>query len=263
MDFYVTETKSPPLRLVAIYRPPPSQTNKLTVTAFFREFSTLLEVLSIDPARLILVGDFNFHLDVDSDHNANIMKDMLESAGLQQHVTGATHRRGHTLDLLITRKVDNLVSDVEVVTGMPSDHHVVKCTADVGRPKPVKQVVNYRELKKINVDLFKKNIRTSVLFTNPADDLSQSVKQFENVLRELLDRHAPLKSNSMTLRPHAPWYTDELRERKWKKSQLEVDRQIYAEQCKTYTRMLEQAKCEHIAQKNIRVWWPSIISRCG
>ena len=49
MDFYVTDTKSPPLRLVAIYRPPPSQTNKLTVTTFFRVFSTLLEVVSIDP----------------------------------------------------------------------------------------------------------------------------------------------------------------------------------------------------------------------
>ena len=62
----------------------------------------------------------------------------------------------------------------------------------------------------------------------------------------------------MTLRPHAPWYTDELHtaklskrrhERKWKKSQLEVDRQIYTEQCKTYTRMLEQAKCEHNRSK--------------
>ena len=46
MNFYVTETKSTPLRLVFIYRPPPSQTNKLTVTAFFKEFSTLLEVVS-------------------------------------------------------------------------------------------------------------------------------------------------------------------------------------------------------------------------
>ena len=43
----------------------------------------------------------------------------------------------------------------------------------------------------------------------------------------------------MTLLPYALWYADELRaakqtkrrhERKWKKSQLEVDRQIYAEQ---------------------------------
>lgn len=254
MDFNVSETKSPPLRLVAIYRPPPSKENKLTVTGFFRDFSTLLEVISIDPARLVLVGDFNFHLDVDGDHYANAMKDMLDSAGLQQHVTGATHRRGHTLDLLISRKFDNLVSDVEVVTGMPSDHHVVKCLVDIARPKPVKQVVNYRDLKKINLDLFKHDIETSMLSINPADDLSQSVKQYEHVLRDLLDRHAPLKSKSITLRPHAPWYTVELRvakqtkrrlERKWKKSQLEVDRQIYAHQCKTYTRMLEQAKCDH------------------
>ena len=62
----------------------------------------------------------------------------------------------------------------------------------------------------------------------------------------------------MTLLPYALWYADELRaakqtkrrhERKWKKSQLEVDRQIYAKQCKTYTRMLEQAKCEHHRSK--------------
>ena len=39
---------------------------------------------------------------------------------------------------------DNLVLDVEVVTDMPSDHYLVKCIADVARPKPVKQVVSSR-----------------------------------------------------------------------------------------------------------------------
>ena len=36
--------------------------------------------------------------------------------GMKQHINKATHRAGHTLDALITREVDNIISGVQAVS---------------------------------------------------------------------------------------------------------------------------------------------------
>jgi exonuclease III len=64
------------IRLVTVYRP------LYIVTVFFDEFSTLLETHILAPGYLLLNGDFNFHMNVESDMLANSFKDLLESAGL-------------------------------------------------------------------------------------------------------------------------------------------------------------------------------------
>lgn len=254
MDFFVKSSSSSPLRLLVIYRPPPSQSNHLTPNMLFNDFSSLLESLSIEPTRLAIVGDLNFHFDVSDDRDANTMRDLLASAGLKQHVSEPTHRCGHTLDVIITREADELISNIKVSRDLPSDHYAVKCNIDISRPKPVKQVVDFRELKKINISDFQDDIRNSALFADPPDDLSALVTTFERTLGDLLDKHAPLKSKSMVLRPNTPWYDEILRsakqekrrhERRWMKSKLECDRQTFQESCKMYTQKLEQAKRDH------------------
>ena len=59
-------------------------------------------------------------------------------------------------------------------------------------------------------------------------------------MRSLIDKHAPMQTKRITLRPNTEWYSDELRaskierrraERKMKKSRLTVDKQIYNECC--------------------------------
>ena len=68
----------------------------------------------MSPESLILTGDFNFHVDVASDSDAQVFLDLLTSIGLKQHVTVPTHISGHTLDLLITRENDPVISSVPV-----------------------------------------------------------------------------------------------------------------------------------------------------
>lgn len=55
------------LRLVNIYRPPPSTANGLTVALFLEEFSSYLEHLNLAPGLLLMSGDFNFHVDRPND----------------------------------------------------------------------------------------------------------------------------------------------------------------------------------------------------
>ena len=63
----------------------------------------------MSPEPLILPGDFNFHMDVASDVDAQVFSNLLTSMGLKQHVTVQTHISGHTLDLLITRENDPVI----------------------------------------------------------------------------------------------------------------------------------------------------------
>ena len=62
---------------------------------FFEDFSTLLESVSIYSVNILMVGDFNFHVDQPDDHNASVFLDILDSADLEQHVAEATHKKGH------------------------------------------------------------------------------------------------------------------------------------------------------------------------
>ena len=58
------------LRIVVVYRPPPSKKNRLNVSLFLDEFSSLLERLITSSSPLIIVGDFNFHLNDECDRSA-------------------------------------------------------------------------------------------------------------------------------------------------------------------------------------------------
>ena len=96
---------------------------KLTSTIFFREFTTLLEkTMSTIQCKVLFDGDFNFHMDDENDCEARHMLDILQSAGLCQHIMESTHKKGHTLDLIITRDIESFASKISIIYGLPSDH---------------------------------------------------------------------------------------------------------------------------------------------
>ena len=64
---------------------------------------------------------------------------------------------------------------------------------------------------------------------------------YDDTLTCLVDKHAPVKERSVRLRQDTAWYNEDLRnekrekrqkERAWRKSKLEVHRQIYVDRCK-------------------------------
>ncbi|KAK4319493.1 hypothetical protein Pmani_009595 [Petrolisthes manimaculis] len=93
------KTGSIVLRLVVMYRPP----KLCTVSVFFEEFSELLETLIPAEGRLFISGDMNFHVDDVENRDGQRLLDLIHSMGLVQHMQVATHQKGHTLDLIITR----------------------------------------------------------------------------------------------------------------------------------------------------------------
>ena len=102
-----------------IYRPPPSKRNKFKNSVFHEEWALFLSEIIVKYNEILIVGDMNFHLDNKHDLDTKHFISCLQSFGLRQHVNTATHKHGHTLDVVITRDSSNLVSDLTV-----SDPHL-------------------------------------------------------------------------------------------------------------------------------------------
>lgn len=90
---------------------------------FFDEIAKLLSIICIDFDCVVLVGDFNIHIDNAEDGGRKELLNILDNFGLNQHVTEPTHNRGHILDLIISKGLD--ISDVMVTDVALSDHHCV------------------------------------------------------------------------------------------------------------------------------------------
>ena len=162
------------IRVIVVYRPPPSATNKLTTSLFLSEFTTLLENLSITSGELLILGDFNLHVDKPSDPDASQLFSLLYAFGLTQHVRESTHTHGHTLDLGITRSNETTVFD----TNMTLTSGVM--------PNNLKEAVLIPLLKKIFLELFK-NFR-------PVSNLTFLSKLIERVVALRLHDHMKINN---------------------------------------------------------------------
>ncbi|XP_071482972.1 uncharacterized protein [Diadema antillarum] len=236
-----------------------SKKNKLSSATFYREFSSLLEILLASPQRLIIAGDFNIHIEKSDSADASSFLDILQMSKLKNHVACSTHTAGHTLDLIISRDDDSLVSSVTTSQSLPSDHSAIMCRLNTRRPDPIKRHITARKLKDIAMDRFCIDITSSDLCS---DDLptvpEQLVELYDRELRGILDEHAQIEEKDVIMRPHAPWYTQSLRrakqerrkkERRARKTKLTLNKEIYKDSCKSYNKELLQAKSNYFLEK--------------
>ena len=175
------------LRIIIIYRPPYSENHKVPSSIFFNEFSEYLEFVVLCGEQLIIVGDFNFHIDVQYDNDAVTLLDTLESFGLEQHVAGPTHTEGHTLDLIITRISDILINDSPIIDHYLSDHASVLCFLNSNRPPLKTQKVTYRRLKAINIINLDKDLADSLLCYDSPDDVDHLAECYDATLASVID----------------------------------------------------------------------------
>ena len=211
MDCRVTVNGNP-LYLSVIYRPPPSKTNGLKNHIFFDEWASYLERFTEIQQNILITGDLNFHLDDEKDADSKKFISLLEGHGLSQHVQGATHKKGHTLDLVITHSGSTLLKATPIISNpglcdkhgkLSGDHFAVICTVNLQRPSLTKRSVSFRALRKIDVSDFKLDITESDILKMKDKPLDELLESYNNGLQKLLDKHAPLQHKCITLRPHA------------------------------------------------------------
>ena len=223
--------------VVIIYRPYPSAKNQLTTGMFLDEFSQFMQDLTIAKGDLVVVGDLNLHLDIHIDPGTQKFGELMTTLGLEQSVTRPTHRCGHTLDVVISRKNDNLVENTHVLD-LISDHALVACTLCVRRPPVPKTTITSRKYRSIDCANLNEDVVSSELTISLANTGDAAADQDNKVLSDLLDQHAPSCTKTVVPRIQQPWFSDSLHqakrerrkaERKWISSGLTVDYEHFKE----------------------------------
>ena len=206
MDLTITGSSNlASLRLIVIYRPQMTADKRPTITKFFDEFSSVLEEIATYPGHVMVCGDFNIHVDDAASHNSALLNDLITSFNFNQLVRSPTHEANHTLDLILTRELDDFVMDssVAVSNPLPSDHALVECKLNISKPPPSKVVIKTRKFRDLDIEAFSCDITQSALSLTPSSDLIALVDQYESVLRDLLNKHSPEIKQTITARPHA------------------------------------------------------------
>ena len=232
------------------YRPPPTQANNLTVSQFKEEFPILLESLCITNQQLLIVGDFNVHIDDPNDGLASFLRDTLSAFGIKQHVECATHNKSHTLDLVMTKLEEN-ITDLRVTDPQLSDHHLVFFGLETELVEKQKKTVTYRKLKAINLQSFENDLKNSELYQCESEDVNFLANLYDRTLTDLLNKHAPEITKMVSDRQMVPWYTStigKLRrerrrlERQWKHNRTAVNLQTLKKAKNRVTDEIKHAK---------------------
>ena len=243
--------------IIVIYRPPPTKTNKLQNGTFFDEIYELLVTDLITKSNLIICGDFNYHMDKADDINTKRLNSILNELGLIQHVNEPTHNSGHTLDLIITREDENCINSIEVADMDISDHYCITFNINIHKPCLKKKTIQFRQLHKINKDIFSRDIYDC--FKDLGNlDTEELVDIYNSQLRTLLNNHAPLRTKEVFERQDAKWYNSDLKmakrerrklERKWRLTGTEKDKDAYRQQNKVVNRKILTAKTNYYCDK--------------
>ena len=247
------------VRLVNVYRSGrDNKGNSVAFGQFLNEFEDMIEDLLFNPSDIVICGDFNVHVDNSSDVNASKFISVLESHNLIQHVKEPTHTRGHCLDLVLTRTSSDVISEVWVHPGL-SDHYGVMAQLNLTKKPLLSTTLTTRNLKQIDPNKFSSDVDTSFSNFNFENvTVESAVRYYESSLIDILNKHAPISTRSVRLRPSSPWFNEGIREarqsrrrleRKWHRTKSTTDRELYNQQKNVVCRLVNKAKTSHYSLK--------------
>ena len=150
-----------------------------SVIQFYSELSDLMEnnVLR-DHGHIIMLGDFNIHMDKPEHPDTVTFNDFLESFDLFNLTTFPTLISKHTLDLVITSS-HRLIKSIEQGHFL-SDHCFIDVTLHVSRTEPLKKQIKFCKLKNINSTQFHRDLRDCL--EDQLEQLDDQVEQYNTKL---------------------------------------------------------------------------------
>ena len=211
-------------RIVVVYRPGTSG----RFAEFLDELEDLFLKLAERKERCLICGDFNIHVEDGLDPQARKFNELLNQFGWKNKVTGPTHIKGGTLDLILTQdrnivplsdpigapfysgKLDEMneehipnlfdglpdgieVTEIESYPVPPApDHYLVKCTAGIPlKNKEDELMMKCRNFKGVDPENLRELIRNSKLTESLPADQDECVRLYSTTLQSITDKVAP------------------------------------------------------------------------
>ena len=208
-------------------------------------------------SNIIVLGDFNIHINNDQDVDVNSFIDIMEALGLQQHVSFAMHKCGNTFDHIYTELGTTVRINYCREGPVLSDHTAVICGTNIQRENVARKEVSYRKINKIDLDELSHDIKFDASYYNN-NTIDELVFTLGKTLKETLDKHEPEVHRIGTVRQNIPWFNQQVlgqkrivrrRERIWKKYKQQHQWKALSDERKKYRSILTIARCEVILSK--------------
>jgi hypothetical protein len=227
--------------VTSIYRPgsdPPS-------CQFFDDITRLFDHLAVYSCPVIIVGDFNIHMELINDPSTAHLVSLLEHFDLHQLVTYPTHQKNGTIDLIITQ-CNSAVTFEHVSDSTFSDHFVVYGNVSWSTTRLLacadEHLITARSWQRFDISAFRSALSSSVICADPTGfannhSVEDLYAAYSSTLTDLLDQHAPHVTVRVRRAHGSPWFDVECRhfkrrtrraERKCRKTHLQADYRAFS-----------------------------------
>ena len=253
------------LLFIVVYRAP-----NLSASEFFDQFDDLLERIDTITAKVIICGDFNFWMDVESDVNRVKFVDLLESHQLSNYVDKVTSTTGHMLDLVLGITDDNFIKDVKIDPDcrFTSIHKLITFRVPLVKDKWVKRI-SFRNKNDFSPDTFINDVmkRYDELVLTKCDH-DNSVRKldcvdclvgiYNKVNENEYNGMCPEIEKNVVVVNSSPWYNSETLqkkrekrryEKKWRKLKTNESWLEYSVVRNQYNELLRRTKTHYYKKK--------------
>ena len=252
---WATRVRNKTLTIAGLYHPPLGNTRN-TPARFLDQISELVQYLFTNHKNLVLLGDFNVHVNKLDNQDTQAYIDTMEALGLVQHINQPTHQLGNTLDLIYTESLEPIVVSHAFASNFISDHCLVGIELEMRKQQVRIESSKTRNYSNFSTSTFDTSFKDTTILEQ--DNFEQAVKELEKELTRTLDELAPLQDRRRKKIPSRPWYNSTLKEQKRivrTRERIYIrDRQPHQWQAFTrernrYTRMLEFHKRNYLVTK--------------
>ena len=165
----------------------------------------------------IITGDMNIdHLKPNSPAYKFFTSYLTEPFAFTQVIDEPTRITAHSstlIDLMLTSATENVKTHGVVDTPGISDHCLTYMAYSIKKPKFKPKMVTRRDFRRFDSVKFKADMEIAPwgnIYAVDDDDVDNKVTIFENIHREIIDKHAPMRTFRVT-RPATPWLNDEIK----------------------------------------------------
>ena len=254
--FWKITSQKEVFHILAIYHPPANTVSGQTNSTFISDFLETYADLTTTHNNIIVMGDFNIHMEEKNDPDVTSFYTDLEIMGLYQHIEFSTHTLGHTLDLVITDKEGTVKIDACSKGDFLSDHVAIHVVMSIGKNSEYGRkrigICDNTELTLYNL------LQESDLGSIVADDAEEMWNGFKHKTESAINKLTSKSERTITVRTKVPWmnsivknqrYVVKKREKAWKKYGAEHHWTALQSERKRYKRILNYYKKGSIMEK--------------
>ena len=206
-----TRVRNRILTIAGLYHPPLGSTRN-TPARFLDQVSELVQYLFTNHKNLVLLGDFNIHVNRLDNQDTQAYIDTMEALGLVQHIDQQTHQLRNTLDLIYTESLEPILVNHAFTSSYISDHCLVGIELQMKKQQVRIESSKARNYKDFNTSSFDTSFNNSAILEE--ENFELAVKALEKELTRTLDELAPLQDRRKKKIPSRPWYNATLKEQK-------------------------------------------------